>query len=352
MTLNDRIVAFATLGKFLNQFDSENPIPNDDIANNALFFEKFVVAIERAKHYNNWFTPEEVRFSFQQWGKALTEENLTSWLSNYDTTNISPKIIGIVMAGNIPLVGFHDLLCILVLGHKALIKLSSSDNQLIPMCLEYLSRLNPQFEDRIEITQNQLKDFDGVIATGSNNTARYFEYYFGKHPSIIRKNRNSIAVLTGNETQDELEALGEDIFRYFGLGCRSVSKLFVPQFYNFVPLFEALYKYKYLVNNDKYINNYDYNKAVYLMSEFKILDNGFIILKEDKSHASPIGSLFYEYYDDLEKLSERFNNDKDKIQCLVNMNTSNGKLSFGETQKPALSDYADGVDTVDFLLKI
>ncbi len=352
MTLNDRIIAFAALGDFLRQFDGEKPIPQNDIIHNDLFFEKFVAAIHSAKHYNNWFLEKEVIFSFQQWAQALTNENLETWLSNYDLGIMQPKTIGIVMAGNIPLVGFHDLLSILITGHKVLIKLSSSDNKLIPLCCEYLIAINKNFKDFITITKDQLKDFDGVIATGSNNTARYFEHYFGKYPNIIRKNRNSIAVLTGNESTEDLEALGEDIFRYFGLGCRSVSKLFVPNDYNFDTFFKSIYKHNDLLNNDKYTNNYDYNKAVYLMSEYKMLDNGFLIIKEDESHASPIGSVFYEFYEDEESLSERLKNDEEKLQCVVNFPSNSKHVSFGETQKPSLNDYADGVDTIDFLLKI
>ncbi len=352
MTLNDRIAAFTALGKFLSQFDEETTVSQENILYNDIFFDDFSSAITQAKHYNGWFLPEEVKFSFANWADALTKENLETWSNKYDINNNSQKTVGIVMAGNIPLVGFHDLLSILISGHKVLIKLSSNDNKLIPLCCEYLIRVNDNFKSLIEFTHGQLKDFDAVIATGSNNTARYFDYYFGKFPNIIRKNRNSIAVLTGSETTKELEALGEDIFRYFGLGCRSVSKIFVPKDYNFDTFFKAMYKFKYLLDNDKYANNYDYNKAVYLMSEFKILDNGFLILKEDESYASPIGSLFYEYYDSIEVLSEKFSKDVEKIQCIVNFPQSTSNVEYGATQKPTLTDYADGVDTMEFLLKI
>lgn len=352
MTLNDRIIAFVALGKFLSQFDDKNPTAQDDVLCNAAFFDKFSEAIQHAKHYNSWFLPEEIKFSFSQWGKTLTTQKITEWLSSYAINDSSPKTIGIVMAGNIPLVGFHDLLCILITGNKALLKLSTSDNRLIPLCCEYLIAINSAFKDNIEFTKDQLKDFDAVIATGSNNTARYFEYYFNKYPNIIRKSRNSIAVISGKETKEDLEALGEDVFRYFGLGCRSISKIFVPKNYDFDSFFKAIFKYSELVNNNKYINNYDYNKAVYLMSEYKILDNGFLILKEDESYASPIGSLFYEYYDNTTTLSEKFNIDHEKIQCIVNFPTNENSIAFGETQKPTLSNYADDIDTIDFLLKI
>ncbi len=352
MTLNDRIVAFAALGKFLSQFDEENIVRQDDLSNNTSFYELFSQTIEYAKHYNSWFTPSEVKIALTTWSKALTEENLKDWIGNYTITDHTTKTVGIVMAGNIPLVGFHDLLSILISGHKALIKLSSNDNKLIPLCCEFLIDQNEEFKSLIEFTDEQLKNFDAVIATGSNNTARYFEYYFNKYPNIIRKSRNSVAVITGNESSASLEALGEDIFRYFGLGCRSVSKIFVPRGYDFDKFFKAMFKYNELVNNDKYINNYDYNKAVYLMSEYNILDNGFLILKEDESHASPIGSLFYEYYDDITSLSEKLVEDQEKIQCIVNSPITSSNVNFGETQNPSLMDYADGVDTISFLLKI
>lgn len=255
------------------------------------------------------------------------------------------------MAGNIPLVGFHDLLAVLITGNKALIKLSGNDKILLPLVTDYLKHIEPQLENCIQFTEEKMVDFDAVIATGSNNTARYFEYYFGKKPNIIRKNRNSVAVLTGDETKAELNALGEDIFRYYGLGCRSVSKLFVPTDYNFDLFFQAIYEYRDIMNLAKYANNYDYNKAVYLMSEFKILDNGFLMLKKDSSYSSPIASLFYEHYADLTSLKKRLENDKEKIQCIVGSRVNSNEVKFGETQKPALSDYADGIDTVEFLLK-
>jgi hypothetical protein len=247
------------------------------------------------------------------------------------------------MAGNIPLVGFHDFLSVLISGNKVLIKQSSNDNRFLPLIAKYLEHVEPQFKGLIQFTEERLSDFDATIATGSNNTARYFEAYFGKYPNIIRKNRNSIAVLTGNETHEELNQLGEDIFRYFGLGCRSVSKLFVPENYDFDNLFKAIYDYKDLINYIKYRNNYDYNKAVYLMSEFKLLDNGFLMLKEDPSYASPIATLFYEDYEDLDSLKEKLQNDREHIQCIVS-NVIDNAVQFGKTQHPLLTDYADCVD--------
>jgi hypothetical protein len=232
------------------------------------------------------------------------------------------------------------------------VKQSSNDKYLLPFLTNYLHAIEPNLKDRIKFTDNPLDEFDAAIATGSNNTARYFEYYFRKKPSIIRKNRNSIAVLNGRESNDQLEALSEDIFRYYGLGCRNVSKLFVPKGYDFDLFFKAIYKWHPIINDSKYANNYDYNKTVYLMSEFDLLENGFLILKEDHSYSSPIACLFYENYDNSDKLKDKIKNDKDKIQCIVSDGLFKDEVKFGDTQKPQLWDYADGVDTVDFLLKI
>ena len=255
------------------------------------------------------------------------------------------------MAGNIPLVGFHDFLSALITGNKVLVKLSSNDNILLPFIAEYLIEAEPSLKDQISFPEGKLENFDVVIATGSDNTSRYFEYYFGKRPNIIRKNRNSVAILTGNETSDELTALGEDIFRYYGLGCRSVSKLFVAKDYDFEAFFKALYPFNAIIEQHKYANNYDYNKAVYLMSLYKILENGFLMLKEDKNYASPIATVFYEFYDSLEELKIRLSKDRNQIQCLVANGFMADEVPFGQTQKPSLTDYADNIDTVDFLLK-
>jgi len=252
------------------------------------------------------------------------------------------------MAGNIPLVGFHDFLSVLITGNKVLAKLSSNDTVLLPFLAKKLIEIEPGFAELIEFTEERLSNFDAVIATGSNNTARYFEYYFGKYPSIIRKNRNSVAILTGNETPEQLDALAEDIFRYFGLGCRNVSKLFLPKDYNFDPFFNAMYGWKEIINNNKYINNYDYNKAVYLMSNIELLDNEFLLLKEDNGFSSPISVVFYQYYESEDELRKYLSENKEHIQAIV----SEKDIPFGAAQKPQLWDYADGVDTVSFLLNL
>ena len=250
------------------------------------------------------------------------------------------------------MVGFHDLLCVILSGNKAVVKLSSHDTVLLPFMVQELTEIAPEIGEFISFTQERLTDFEAVIATGSNNTARYFEYYFAGKPHIIRRNRNSVAILTGKETPKELYRLGEDIFRYFGLGCRSVSKLFVPRDYDFAPFFEAIYPYHTLLDHQKYINNYDYNKAVYLMSLCPLLENGFLLLKEDEKYASPIATLFYERYDDLTILSQRLEKERELLQCVVGSKEIPEAIPFGQTQVPSLTDYADGVDTLAFLNSI
>ena len=348
---NLSIEAFVKLGKFLSKFCDliETNTISDHL--NDKWIALFKTEIERAKHYNGWFTEENCIHAFKEWSITLTKENLDAWLEQYDLNANCEKVVALIMAGNIPLVGFHDLLCVLITGNKALVKLSSNDQKLIPLIIEYLKEIEPYFVDRVSFTKEKLGHYDAVIATGSNNTARYFEYYFGKKPNIIRKNRNSVAVLKGDETTEDLTALGEDIFRYFGLGCRSVSKIYIPKSYNIDTFFKAIFPYNDIVNHNKYANNYDYNKAVYLMSEFKILDNGFLILKEEESFGSPIASLFYEYYEDTDALKTKLKKEEDKIQCIVASGFIENEVLFGKTQKPSLNDYADGVDTIEFLLR-
>lgn len=350
-TQNTNIKAFVKLGEFLGIYCKS--IENDTFTELAdqKWFEKLNKTIETAFHHNGWFTKENLIFALTEWSKGLSEENLSKWLKPYDISKNSTKNVALILAGNIPMVGFHDLLAVLITGNKAVVKLSSNDKLLLPLLVDYLVDVNPEFLDSVVFTEERLSNFDAVIATGSNNTARYFEYYFGKKPNIIRKNRNSIAILTGKESKKQLAALGEDIFRYYGLGCRSVSKLFVPKDYDFDDFYKAMYPYNEIVNQHKYANNYDYNKAVYLMSEFNILDNGFLMLKKDSSYASPIATLFYEEYESLEDIKLKIINDIDAIQCIVSDGLFENEIAFGRTQTPNLWDYADGVDTVEFLLK-
>jgi len=352
MNLEKRIDAFARLGEFLGQFQPENILKNDSVLYNDMFFEPFKMQIKRAYEFNGWFTKENLLYAFYSWSNELNKSNLTQWTSNYFLSQSPPKNIGIIMAGNIPLVGFHDFLSVLISGNNAVIKQSSTDKHFLPLIAKYLEKVEPKFKNSILFTKEKLSDFDAVIATGSNNTARYFDYYFGKYPSIIRQNRNSVAILTGDETDADLKNLGEDIFRYFGLGCRSVSKLFVPVNYDFDRFFNAIYSYKDLIHYTKYQNNYDYNKAVYLMSQFKLVENGFLMLKEDFSYSSPIATLFYEYYSSLDGLKQKLILEKESIQCVVGNPEIEEIVPFGDTQKPRLWDYADGVDTLNFLQQL
>ncbi len=343
---------FIALGKFLSQFSLDNSAKNPSVVNNDLFYDDFLKLIDLSQSHNGWFTPNQVHFAIQSWAEALTEVNLNYWLSKYDFSTVQPKTVALILAGNIPLVGFHDFLSVVISGHKVLVKTSSNDQKLLPFLAKYLISIHPELENFITFTEGKMENFDAVIATGSNNTARYFEYYFKDKPSIIRKSRNSVAVLTGNETSDDLANLGEDIFRYFGLGCRNVSKLFVPKGYNFDAFFQAIYEQKDVIYYEKYANNYDYNKAVFLMSNFKLLDNEFLTIKEDSSYASPISSVFYEYYEDVNEIKNRLEMDAEQIQCVVSNVITKNSIPFGQTQKPNLWDYADNEDTLEFLLEI
>ncbi|MDD5150101.1 MAG: acyl-CoA reductase [Flavobacterium sp.] len=349
---NNKKRCFIELGKFLKQFSEAENVIDQAVLYNEPFFEDFVNLIHLSQSHNGWYTPENVYFSIQSWAKALTEENIDKWLSKYTIGTNEPKNVGLILAGNIPLVGFHDFLSVLITGHNVLIKTSSNDQFLLPFLAKYLIAIEPEFSNKITFVEAKLENFDAVIATGSNNTARYFEYYFKDKPSIIRKNRNSVAVLDGKETKEQLIALGEDIFRYFGLGCRNVSKLFVPKSYSFNAFFEAIFEYQDVIHYEKYANNYDYNKAVFLMSNFKLLDNGFLTIKEDNSYASPISSVFYEFYENSDDLQIRLQSESEQIQCIVSNNLMKDSINFGETQRPNLWDYADNVDTISFLLTI
>ena len=349
MQLQQRINAFHQLGLFLEQFSKKEYTKNENVLFNDLFFDGFKHQIKLAKEHNGWYNLENITFSLKNWSETLGKLALQEFVSPYNLDDLNKKNVAIIMAGNIPLVGFHDFLCVLLSGHSVLVKQSSSDKQLLPFLAKYLEYVAPEFKGDIKFTEEKLTDFDAVIATGSNNTARYFDYYFKDKPNIIRKNRNSIAILEGNETAEDLELLSDDIFRYFGLGCRNVSKLFVPKSYNFDTFFKAIYKWNGLINDSKYANNYDYNKAVYLMSEFDMLENGFFMIKEDQSYSSPIATLFYEYYDDEHQLLEKINADTDLIQCTVTNKVIPGKIDFGQSQHPKLNDFADGINTFDFL---
>ena len=352
-SLEHRIQTFVTLGNFLKQF-SKFPFKrakNQPL--NDLFFEPFALQIKKSTEANAWFSTENICRTMLYWGKQLNEKTLKKWLSNYTIPKRNaPKNIAVIMAGNIPLVGFHDFLCVLLCGEKIQIKPSSNDKYLLPFIAKYISHLHSDFKNNICFSPDKLEPFDAVIATGSNNTSHYFESYFGKYPHIIRKHKNSVAILTGKETLQDLQALAEDIFAFFGLGCRSISKIFVPKNYDFTQFFESLEPYKYLLSHQKYKNNYDYNKAVYLMSLFEFKDNGFFILKEDKNYGSPIASLFFECYEHTEALEKKLKNDAEKIQCITSALQWKNTIPFGQAQKPKLWEYADGKDTLDFIINL
>jgi hypothetical protein len=312
---------------------------------------ELMVIIDTERQYNAWFTPESVLRAVVATGEMLNAEDLENWMNRYDLTGNGNKKVGLVLAGNIPLVGFHDVLCVLVTGNHALIKASSQDARLIKYVLNKLAEINNTYQNQFSFV-DRLVDFDAIIATGSNNTSRYFDYYFGKVPNIIRKNRNSIALLTGKESEEDLYKLGGDIFDYYGLGCRNVSKLLVPEGYVFNFFFESIESYKGIIHHHKYNNNYDYNKSIYLVNRDAHLDNGFLMVKQDSRLTSPLAVLFYDTYTDLESVQKQLQEQSEQLQCIVTnaaIDTENHVVSFGESQHPQLWDYADGIDTMDFL---
>jgi hypothetical protein len=334
MNLSERIEAFEKLGNFIRAIDK------DELNEVAM----------RARNENSWFTKESVSEAFSGIEKLLQKKSLEKWLSSYYLTNISSKTVAVVMAGNIPLVGFHDLLCVLISGHGIMIKPSSKDTFLLKFVISKLTEIEPQFFTRIQIV-DQLKNFDAVIATGSDNAARYFDYYFGKYPHIIRKNRTSCAILTGFESDSELRELGKDVFAYFGLGCRNVSKIYVPEQYDFTQLLPHWEGYDGVLLHHKYHNNYDYQKSILLVNRVPFLDSGFLILQESTRLVSPISVLYYEYYNNWESLLNKLDESSDKIQCIVG-NAKPANVKIGQAQSPELSDYADKVDTLKFLQSI
>lgn len=306
-------------------------------------------AKERAGIENGWFIPGFVDTAVKNIALSfLQKEQLEKWVDAYQlpAENTAPRTIGIIMAGNIPLVGFHDFLCVFISGHKAVIKPSSKDQVLIKHLVEKMAEWDHQVSNLVEFSE-MLKGCDAYIATGSNNSSRYFDYYFAKYPHIIRRNRTSVAVLTGNETKQELEKLADDVHLYFGLGCRNVTKLFVPEGYDFVPLLEAFKKYNYLIDQHKYKNNYDYNLALHLLNKKYYMTNGSILLIEDTAIFSPISQLNYEFYSGNDDLSAKLPAAQD-LQCIA----GKGFTPFGEGQCPSISDYADGVDTLKFLVTL
>lgn len=342
-----RIAIWSQLGRTLKDLATGREWPGFGSALNKDEFDAFQDMIETHHHSNGWFTPENIRRALLAWSDALNEANLTRWIGAYDLEDpADKKKIAIICAGNIPMVGFHDVLTVLITGHVAYIKLSSDDNKLIPAVLNIYAKLNPDESASYALADQILSGHQAVIATGSNNTSRYFNYYFRDIPHIIRKSRTSVAILRGNETPDELAQLGHDIFDYFGLGCRNVSKVFLPEGYDINKLIEAIYNFHPIINHNKYANNYDYNKAVWLLNRENLLDNGFMLFKQDDdSFASPTGSLYFGYYGNESVLKDMLATRAEELQCIVGKN----EIPFGKSQSPQLWDYADHVDTVRFL---
>lgn len=333
MDLQKKIQALDELGRYLLEGSQDL----DDI-------------IQKSYQHNPWFTPENIKMALN--GIAanyLDKSKLSDWLSKYKMGEDANKRVGLIMAGNIPLVGFHDFICVFLSGNISLIKLSSKDQFLFPFIAKKLIELAPEVKDKI-VFIDRLENFDAVIATGSNNSARYFEQYFAKYPHIIRKNRNSAAVLTGNETKEELQQLGHDIFDYFGLGCRNVSKLYVPKDYQFITLLEALESFKDISQHNKYKNNFDYNLTLLLMNNTPHYASDFLMVYENKSLSSPIAALYYEEYEDLKKLEKLLESQKELLQCIVSKDSSiKDTIPLGASQQPQLWDYADNVDVMEFL---
>lgn len=341
MDLQSRITALAQLGNYIETL-------LDDPENEAL-----TSLLRRSEANNPWFTPQNVFTALEGIALMLEEDSLETWLSVYTIPNtLSTKTLGAVLAGNIPMVGFHDMLCALVTGVRFKAKLSSKDKILLPFLLEALKDISPELASQVCFTDDFLKDFDLIIATGSDNSARYFNYYFNKYPNIIRKNRSSVAVLTGKETQEELDGLADDVFLYFGLGCRNVAKLYVPE--SFVPeqFFRSADKHGDLQQHNKYMNNYEYNRALYLMNSIEHFDNGFCILTQSESISSPITVVYYEKYSKISQVAKKLEQEKDSLQCIVSAQDifHIPSTEFGDAQFPAVNDYADDIDTVQFIL--
>ena len=308
---------------------------------------EWLEAKQRTSLLNPWFTPEFINLSAKNIAEQfLTKEKLANWTSSLNIQNTQPKKVGIVMAGNIPLVGFHDMLSVFISGHKAVIKASSKDEVLIKHLVKKLNEWDQEINELISF-EEMLKGCDAYIATGSNNSARYFEYYFSKYPHIIRRNRTSVALLDGNETNNELEKLADDVHLYFGMGCRNVTKTYVPKDYDFVPLLEIFKKYNHFKDHHKYKNNYDYNLALHILNGKFYMTNESIILFENSFVFSPISQLNYEFYSDKNPVLEQLGSSED-IQCIV----GHDHIPFGQAQNPSLTDYADDINTLNFLTNL
>lgn len=353
LNIKNRINAFARLGEILGSIANGK---YDDIKDNNIrdHTQQIEELIRNAQIYNGWFTEKNVQYMLHSIARSLDKRNIDKWLGPYMERLIAynnPKIIAVIMAGNIPLVGFHDFLSVLISGNKLVAKLSGDDNKLLPAIAKILIDIEPFFGKMINFNEGKLDNFDAVIATGSNNTSRYFDYYFGKYPNIIRKNRNGIAVLSGNETSEDLQSLCDDIFLYYGLGCRNISKLLVPENYDFSNLLDVLSGRSSINENHKYYNNYEYNKAIYLINGTPHFDTGNLILLEKEGMSSPVSVVYYEQYKNDQAMLRNIEENNNNIQCVVsNIDKIENRVGFGQSQQPKLWDYADGIDTIRFLL--
>ncbi|HTA62330.1 MAG TPA: acyl-CoA reductase [Bacteroidia bacterium] len=342
--MEKRVQAFLKLKDFLVDFLGERK--NSSYKTK---YEQLDELIKETYSYNGWFTNEFVKKALEGITELLEPTKLAEFIKEIKEPK-TPKTVAVIMAGNIPAVGFHDFMCVLLSGNKILIKPSSDDKILITFIAEFLMEIEPLFKNYILFTDGRMNNFEAVIATGSNNSALYFEKYFGKYPHIIRKNRTSVAVLTGNETTEELSLLGNDIFDYYGLGCRNVSKLYVPKGYNFNKFYESIFSFSEVVLNKKYGNNHEYNRAIYLLNQEKFLDNNFLILRETDSLHSPIAVLFYEQYENLNEVSAKLKDLEEELQCVVsNTNLSIKTISLGKSQSPTVFDFSDNINTLYFL---
>jgi hypothetical protein len=351
MNIETKKSTLIALGDFfadsLNYYRDSTHIPKNKLLEQEV--SHAAEMIETAFQENGWFTKDSVIAVYEAWSCSLEKQKVEQWLSRYSLDLNNNAKVGVIMAGNLPLVGLHDALSVLVSGNVLHAKLSSKDKSLMMLVLRVIQKLIPDSE-QIQLVE-RLKDVDMLIATGSDNSSRYFDYYFKDKKRIIRKNRTSVAVLNGTESKEELNGLSHDIFRHFGLGCRNVTKLYLPKNYDLDQVFKALFHYQEIGNHNKYANNYDYNKAVYLLNQIELIENGFLLMKEDEGIHSPVGVLFYEFYDDLEKMKEIIDHQKEELQCVVSNADFPQRVPFGKAQSPELWDYADGVDTIEFLLK-
>ncbi len=353
MNIQQRIVAFAELGRFLNEASECFEDDKYDGSSSRKTFMKICCEIQQ---YNPWFIERHVKYAIKSIAAMLNGKKLEKWIYPYrdriNDNNKNREVVS-VMAGNIPLVGFHDFLCILLTGNLFIGKLSSHDNILLPSLAEVLKEIEPQFSENIHFTEEVVSDFDAIIATGSNNTSRYFEYYFGSYPNIIRKNRNGVAVLTGQESQPILTELGKDIFLYFGLGCRNVSKLFIPKNYSLEKLFSSLDNYSYVIDNHKYRNNYDYFKSVFLVNREEFKDTGFALFKKEEQISSPVSVIYFEEYNSTKEVNQKLQLEKENIQCVISQSGEiEGSIFPGKSQTPELWDYADNINPIEFLLQL